>query len=104
MPELTQAQRDVLTEQELTEHDTTRWVYVRVILVSLAKSRITSEARRKMLKKREWVRIHADRPFPVQCLECEVVWHSDGILKHDDNCTYDALAKEDTNPQPEDGA
>lgn len=41
---------------------------------------------RALLEKHQWVRIHADRPFPVQCLECEVVWHSDRILKHADDC------------------
>lgn len=39
---------------------------------------------RRLMEKYEWIK--TDTGF--QCLECEVVWHSDKILEHAPDCAW----------------
>lgn len=106
MPELTQAQRDVLTDMELMQYNSaiileenTKDETVQIQCVDLiaalefvAIERIKSEARRKMLKKHEWVIEHEDNESKWNsCRECQGFKELGG---HEPDCALDALAKE----------
>lgn len=96
---LTDKQRDVLTGKELDWYDTAKdWDRgllgtINCLTVSVADTRITSEARRKMLKKHEWAG-HKDIGLGI-CFEVCPSCHRDKESGHHSDCALDALIKEE---------
>ena len=85
---LTDAQKAVLTSREAMEYDTNQWVYVRVIIESLADARIKSEARRKMLKKCHW-------GFDKDGRECGIWCGNLKTMNDTPDCALEALLAEE---------
>lgn len=105
MPDLTQAQRDALTKDEwdnacllmgtlAIKHIDDK--FIGDILESLAKSRIKSEARRKMLESLQWEAINDTMETTrYRCRGCGSWREYVGQSQCSPDCALDALAKEE---------